>query len=622
MTTPTKLNGVTSCLKIDDIDMHTYGLIVTQINNPVPTARQVTATVDGLDGDLDFTKNIGPRVMSLSGSIIGNDHADLMANVDLIKSFFRLRQNGRNLSLIFQDQTDRYWTVRYLGGLQITPNGLWMYSRTASFSLQLKCVKPYSEATSMTSESIWLHCLKDKILTYAGTVKTPLNVELTPRAYLNLLEKDAGACNEDNTLWAYTNATGSDDTTRIYGAKAPKVTRTAGGIFSCEKSLTLSAAVIDVTKNYVFGAYGFFAGAEGTKNLTLKAVVTGGTSKTSAFQETYFGWGFAFLKVSAANMTGASAILFQVENAGNDASFNIDGCFIYEITAAEFSDATFFPPPYMSEPSGDDYVPPKNPEITLHRSRNIVPWQNGEYTSADWGGDAGVNTENFGVVSDPFGGTDKCFLYRTLVTTGAKILLSPKIYLTGGKTYRITFDYYIEYATAAYSVNLNFTGYADNDSDAGSNSTNAFGAAGSAWATVQATYVTLKAVNYCRIRIVNESDVAVKLYIKNIQIVEEITPAEAYASYDKPNTKKLAYTGSIDANDSLIIDSDKITADFYDHSALTISNAMSALLMSPLFLEPGTNTLRYQDARKTSATPETESCGAVTAKLNYRKRFL
>jgi phage-related protein len=625
MTTPTKLSGAASTIKIDGTDLHTYGMIVNVVSNPVPGSRQVTVSVDGLDGDLDYTKNIGPRTISLSGSIIGNNHSDLVANIDYIKSFFRLRENGDNLQLIFQDQTDRYWTVRYLGGLQVAPNGLWMYSKTASFSLQLKCVRPYSEATSMTSESLFLHCLKDKIITYAGTIRTPLNIELIPRFYENILEKDAGDCNQDNTLWAYTNATGSDSTTyKIYGTRSVKVTRTAGGVFSVQKSLTLSTSIIDVTKNYVFGAYGYFDGAQGTKNCTLKATITGGNSQSSAFQTTYFQWGFAFVKISAAQMAGASAIYFKVENDGTDANFYIDGCFAYEITAAEFSDATYFPPPYMSDPSGDDYAPPKNPIITLHRSRNVVPWQNGEYTAADWGGDSGVPANNCGVVSDPLGGPDKCLLFRTAASAGSFILLSPKIYLTGGKTYRITFDYYLEYTSGAIggiSVFANFYGYADGDNYTDSCTSN-FGAAGSAWATKQLTWATLKAVNYCRIRIVNENDVGVKFFIKNIQIVEEIAPAESYAAYDKPDIKNATYTGTLDQNDSLIIDSDKVVADLYDHSALSVANAMANLVMNPLLLEPGTNTLRYQDARKTAAAPESESCGSIMAKLDYRARYL
>jgi hypothetical protein len=391
--------------------------------------------------------------------------------------------------------------------------------------------------------------------------------------------------------------------------------------------LTLDAAHIDVTKNYVFGAYAYFDGAQGTKNLTLKAYIGYGVPSltvSAAFQETYFGWGFAFVKISAAQMVGAVSIQFSVENSGADAIFYVDGCFVYEITAAEFSDATFFPPPYQSEPAADDYVPPKNPQITLHRSRNIVPWQNGEYVSTDWDGDFGATVSNFGVVSDPFGGADKCLLYRIVAGTGSMIVLSPKIYLTGGKTYRITFDYFLEYTSAASGASLymNINEYCDHDWYTGGGDNNTFAAIGSAWATIQKTLTIVKSTNYCRVRIANNNNVGVKFYIKNIQIVEEIAPAEAYAAYDKPNMAKAAYTGTLDLMDSLIIDSDKVTADVYDHSALTVTNAMSTLLMSPLFVEPGTNTLRYQDARKTSATPETESCGAVTAKLNYRKRFL
>jgi len=592
MTTPTKLNGVTSCLKIDDIDMHTYGLIVTQINNPVPTARQVTATVDGLDGDLDFTKNIGPRVMSLSGSIIGNDHADLMANVDLIKSFFRLRQNGRNLSLIFQDQTDRYWTVRYLGGLQITPNGLWMYSRTASFSLQLKCVKPYSEATSITSETVFLSCLGHKTINNAGTMRTPLNVQLCPRVYTNQIPQ---------TFTALLNCTMSDDSTNfLYSTKSKKASRTAGGAFKSGEWFTG-----DATKYYVCGAYAY---TPTTMACVLAIRTVGGVDVTSAFEVQSEQWNFTFFKVQPSNISGSSETILMVENDGSNAWMSIAGLFMYEITAAEFADATFVPPPFIASA----FVPPKNPSLSLHRSINIFPSENGEYVTANWSG----NTEKMSIVSDPFGGSDKCLLFRS--TSGATVN-SPIMYVTGSKYYKLSFDYFVESVNTSQGILVKFLEYIDGKIIPNS-AYFSYMAAGTAWATQQTERQATKASMELRLSLKADSDV--KIYIKNIQLVRAAAMSEAFDTYRKPDIVETTYTGTINDKDDLTIDSDKVTADFYDNSALTTENAFNKLALEPLYLEPGVNTIRYTDARKGAALPEAESCGAVMAKLNYRKRFL
>jgi predicted phage tail component-like protein len=622
MTTPTYLSGATCTLKIDGVDLHSMGMLVTNISNPSPQARESCFQIPGRDSDFDFTKRYGTRVMTISGNIVGNSSSNLKTHIDELKAYFRLKKNAGTFQVIFQNQTDRYWTCRFQS-FDVAAVANWFLDHTAVFTLVLKCVKPYAEATSMTSENILLHCLQNKKITYAGTVSAPLNIEISPRYYPNILEYQNFGINEDYTKWDYTNASGSDYTiNKIFGANSTKVSQTAGGAYDCHKAITLGASSliqIDVTQNYVFGAYMVGTGIPNTSALK---VTTNLATYSSSFSPGLNMWHFTYIKLTAAQMVGVISVTMSIENAGENAHIYIDGCFIYHITAAEAADTSYVPPPYNGEdtnPGGTYWKPPKNPIIKLHASKNIFPLENGDYDATEWA----LDTDSISAFDDPFGGEDRTFLIRDNTVLDKGDTGSPPFYLTGNKYYKISFDYYFDVPEGhACGAFVGIDQYVGSGNIGVGAEILLIYAKTNTWTTRQFELQTYKSTEYGKLifGITNG-----KFYIKNIMIVEEAAQGEAFDSYVKPNISSVAYTGTIngtDHNDSLIINSDRMTADYLNGTTLANSNGMASLVLDPLYLEPGSNIVRYQDSRFGDSAPELESCGAVQAKLNYRARYL
>lgn len=607
MSRPTILTGATQTISIDGIDMKEYGMLVTGVDNPLPQVRESTMSIPGRDGDFDFTRHYGGRIMTISGYVTGDSHSGLMANLDSLKAFFRLRENGSTFKVIFQDQSTRYWTSRYAGGFSPNFQAPWMYGRAVNFSLTLYCVKPYAEATTVTTANWFLHCLQNRSISYAGSLRTPLAINLKPRVYANLQEAANGPSSEGD-YWNEVNCTSSTDTTRIYGAYSVKLTRSTAAPFYATSNYVCGS---DVTKNYVIGGYiyGF-----NDSHVTLQAMANSSVVASSAFgQVPAYGWGFAFVKVTAAMLTATSGLMMRVYDDGGDASILVDGLFCYEITAAEAADSTYFPPPYMSDTAGDDYVPPKNPKLLLCRNINIAPIKNG--VNPGWV----QSPEKVTMVADPFGSDDMCFLYSTASPVSQDVY-SPVMYLTGGKTYKISFDYYVEHFTGTQAY-VGFSGFVEGGLVSNQITWIVAYAAGTGWATYQAKHTAGMAEAEGRI-FFGAYDGVVRIYVKNIMVVEAVTPADAYDAYVAPDQGDAEYTGTFDDGDNLILDNDRMTAYKQDFSTGLSTNGLINLVSDRLCIEPGTNVLRYLDARAGAAAPEAESCGGMYATVSYRARYL
>jgi phage-related protein len=617
MSYPIKLASAPTCVTVDGVDLHYMGMLVSNVRMSPPPAKESSFQIQGRDGDFDFTRTYGSRTMTLSGTIIGNSNSDCLSNIDAVKKYFGLKKNCASIKVIFINQSDRYWTCRFQS-MDIGSVGLWWSGHSAAYTLTLKCLKPYAEATSITSEEIFLHCLQNKIIDYAGTIRTPLNIEISPRYYRNIIEYQYPDINEDYTKWSYSNASGSDDTSEnVWGDNCIKVTRSSPGAFLCYKSIALGSSYltqIDITKNYVFAAY---AKASTDENIQLK-VVTNLASHTATFGATSTGeWNMAFVKLTAAQMVGVTSVELQIQDNGTDSEFYVDGAFIYFITAAEAADDDYFPPPYGGASGFSDWMPPKNPALKLHAGKNIFPIENGNYIAADWTGD----TDYCGSFEDPFGGDDRVFL--CFDSEGSSAVYTPPFYLTGGKYYKISFDYHLDISEGVSGeANIYLARRLGPGIDIGQNLLAYPSAKTTAWQTVQIEVRPTKATEYAHFKF---ETVYSRLYIKNIMVIEEAEQGETFESYQKPSISSASYSGTLDGDshgDTLTINSDRMVADLYDDAELTISNGMANLTMEPLFLEPGINVLRYSDARLGAAIPEAQSCGGVRAKLSYRKRYL
>jgi hypothetical protein len=599
MTTPAKLNGAPSCVTIDGIDLHSFGMIVNNISNPVPGVKSVTSSVPNRDGDMDFSKFYGSRSITLSGSIMGDTNAQLLENIDHANTYFRLRKNGQSVKIVFQNQTDRYWTCKYTS-FQHAPIGLWKTGHIVSFTLNLKCVKPYAEATTITSESFLLNSLRNKKISYAGTLPAPITLELTAKPTVNLFP---------STWFVINNATRSTDSTnKIYGANADKATRTGTDLYRLGDSFP----AFDKTKNYVVGVYAF---ASSPMYAHLQVQIIGGPDIIVPFVSNYSNqWHFAFAKVSSEQMATATNFYTWVEeDAGSSNSwFTLDGYFIYEISAAEYADANYVPPPFV----GSSSPAVASPRVKLHKSINIFPLENGEYVAANWAGLAST-TQRMSAANDPLGGSDRCYLFSSPLTTES-LVYAPPFFISGGKYYKISFDYFVE-KIGASPVLINMSHFVESVGLVFPVSF-AFAQETSVWATQ--TY-ELQSVSAAQsIRLVFSCSSTCKFFIKNIQVVEAAASGEAFDAYQRPDASETSYVSTLDADDSLVIDTDKFVGDLFDASAGTLANAMASLNIGSMLLQPGYNCLRYSDARVGAATPETASAGAVAAKISYRARYL
>jgi predicted phage tail component-like protein len=614
MTTPVKLNGAMTTVMVNGIDLHTMGMVVNQVQKSPPAARDSSLQINGKDGDFDFTNRYGARTIVISGVVVGDSNPDCASRIDAIKSFFKLKDNKGAFQVVFQNEADRYWTCRYQS-LEITGYTSWLFSHSVLFSLVLKCVKPYAESTSFIVSNLFLHSQKDVKIANYGTYDTPFMLKMSQRFYPNLLESVRGETSEDYTLWTFDNATGSDETTiKVYGAGSIKTTRMIAGAYYATINVT---PAIDTAKYYIIGvsclSYPASTGA-------LEAVITGGTNLSTPLSLTGLqNWSFAFLKISPDDLAGMTDVEFRVSNDGTADHFFIDGAFIYEITEDEYDDDDYFPPPYQSDTAGDDFVPPANPSLILHRNKNLYKCINGDTTGWEEIADGEVST-----ICDPYNINEKCLLISTKANYDA--CKSGIIYLTPGKYYQFTFDYYIENMSGTFDIA--FRGYSCETGDVyyrtlakiTGPAENLFWTNTSGSETIN--FLIPFDVNAVRLFIYQDGAGYGKIYIKNIQIVEVSAIDDAAVGYQKPDIKKITYTGSIADKDTLIIDNENFVANYFLYASNSVGNGLAALSGESLVLAPGENTLRYEDFRLSSSNPETASCGSIKCAISYRARYL
>ena len=109
-------------------------------------------------------------------------------------------------------------------------------------------------------------------------------------------------------------------------------------------------------------------------------------------------------------------------------------------------------------------------------------------------------------------------------------------------------------------------------------------------------------------------------------VAEADSQTDDYDTFVDPDQVTAEYDNTLEENDSLHLDMEKLTAQFHDWSGGasggTTENAMNNFLGDRLTLKPGSNYLRYLDARSGATNPETESQGGINVKLNYRARYI
>lgn len=620
MSTPSKLNGIQPSITIDGTDLHTMGMIVEDYSNSAPRVRSASIQIPNRDGDFDFSESLEPRTITISGSIIADNHTQLKSNIDELNKFFRIRENGKPLKLVFQDQTDRYWSVKYDGEFDIRYNGKWSLSKTARFSLKLKCIKPYSEAVSVTSHSFPLHIFNAKEINYTGTVKTPISLTLKTKKLINLVDQ----ANSENVS---ENGTGSwnpnnsvpfiDEDTKVYGNSSIKISQYQLGTYSADVNTGLGAS-------NTAGRYFVFGGTIKTdpnKEAFLKVVMVGGNNLQASESSGSDGiWKSLFIKLQPSDFTNASRADIRIESISNDvlSKIFVDGLFAYEITAAEYADSNYVPPPYVSETENYTYwVKPKNPEINIFNNINLWPLRNGEIGTGVWS----HNTDaNFASIPDPFDSGQKCLSFAFNAATQVSL---PYIFTFGAGYYKFSCDCFCEGLVGGdeigvYSVTRMEGAEDDIIFD------NIFRTTATTW--TQKSDNVIPAFSRTKLYLVVWAELTspkhVKFYMRNIQFCKVNNPELPAPEYNTPSILESKWTGTLGENETLHIDYSTLTAKRYNNQSVSYENGITQLAGNQLQLSPGTNFIRYTDAREGATNPEKESSGIIDCILSYRARYL
>jgi phage-related protein len=628
MATPARLSGATAWVKIDGVDLHTYGVIVRSVSNPPPPAVDVSVQVAGRDGDFDFTKSYGSRVITLQGQIIGDTHAQLVTNIDGLRSMLRLSGRGGSFQVIFQDQTDRYWTCRYQGGLTVKMTGIPLVSRTCDFSMQLKCVKPYAEKTTVTTEAVTLNALQQKAIVYAGSVASPLNVKINDFPVQNLLENMDANASDNYAKWIAANATASDDaSTYVYGTKSIKATRSAAGQFTL-RNLSNLMSVCSTSKYYLVACH-VKCGSGGTRS--VNAYTNLGTIKSCALSVAGSGdWEHGFVKIGPTELAGVTSLRIYIVHDGTNGSFNIDGAGVYEITAAQYADASFYPFPFLNLGTAVNVT---YPQLRLSKNANLQRYGHGDSIADWWDGQNGAGayaTRGLFVVPDPFEPGRQCIMASKYGTSVYEINYAPDVYIQAGKYYTVSLDYWIEHVSGGtcyvvmntvserqdwgYVMVPNLTLVAESSKSAAPG-----------WITVHGQMLSTVFGFLGRLSIEGGAVGAeYRIYVRNIIVSQSDSADAVYPAYVKNEEQWMRSSDTLESGDSLSFDSERLSILKHDWSARSASNAMSGFTGGPLVLEPGTNYVRYIDKRDQYKRDlmDSKGSGIASAVLSYRERYL
>jgi len=615
MTTPAKLSGAATSVTIDGNDLHEYGVVVLNVDNPTPQAKESVIEIPQKDGSFDFTGNYGTREMTISGKIIADTHTQLLSNIDLLKKLLRLKKNKKPFEVIFQDQSDRYWTCRYSGGIDISYNALWKIAKTASFNLPLICTKPYAEKTSLTTVTQFVHIFRRKEIDYSGTYPTPIALRLYTRFYKNIVEQARGDFSESNDSgeWNYGSNCAiakTDAGDVMYGTYKIRLTQSAGGQYygGCTIEADGSFEFIDKTKYYV--ACGYIYIGEGITY--MRAGTDIGLMTSNVIQVTSARWYKVWAKVQPSDMTGASWFRLYFWHDGTASQLDIDGVMLCEITQTEYDDSDYIPPPYQTDPTGDDFIPPKDPIIYLHSSYNVYPYKNGEGFD-NWQ----LPITWLSECVDPFG-EEGIILQHS--SDSASNSFSPKIFIEPFQYYQISFKFFIpvlesggtvKFIIRELSETIEGTSLKDSEDSQTKNTE---------WGSYEKQILSTECSHTLHFIINTAAGTETVVYIKDVMIEKQPNQYQDFSDYKEPDKKFIAYTGTLEQFDEVIINTDRMTASLHDWSAHDVLNAIGNTDINRLILSPGKNELRYSDDRGENGGMG--SCGGMYVDITYRERYL
>lgn len=584
-TTPAKLSGMAAIVKIDGIDLHSFGMIVNRVDNPVPSVKQSMLSIPGRHGDLDFANRYGPRSITLSGAIIGDTTAQLLSNLDELNSWLRLRENRDSMQLIFQNQTDRYWRVRYEGVFNISNLGPFHIGAIVNYSIQFKCIAPYAEAVALTTATDY-HLIAGTPLSinYAGNVPAPLNYSLRTFRPSNL----AVDFTEATTDWTPSANCGiSAPTSPIYGTKCLLLEPTDGAAFNATHDVELSGGSI-------ISAWVMSSISE-TRDFKLEYETDSPGGVLSSYLSSVVAdrWYRLQIQVPDGHASGGTYERINIHVGAGNSGVDVfwDGLMIRSISDDEVEDEDFFEIPVTREDGSQVH----SVDPTLILSRGINKLRN---SFLDW------TLSSAGLSYSPEEDVN-CIVIPPLSTA-----TSPMFPVMQTREYTLVFWVY-----GGIDVDINLYGDVTIGLVISSDSYSA------AIGAVEKKTVTFTVpAGYYYAEVIMTNNIGNFTFVSKVMLVES---SASTSSHFEPDIVENGYTCSLDGQ-RIAFDTKNWSgaytteADGETASAFSVMDANS----EPLYLKPGTNELYYLDKRVGIADPDTVASGAVTISYSYRKRYL
>lgn len=139
-----------SVLTLDGVTPMSLGMgVFRRTQRPILSSTVDTiVTVPGMHGAYDFGATMGPKQFELECAFFAKNHIELQQRVSALAAFL-LDGDGRprTMSIIFANQPDRQYMVRYSGDLQID-----RISGLGTFTLPFTAFDPFAYSTYNSTE--------------------------------------------------------------------------------------------------------------------------------------------------------------------------------------------------------------------------------------------------------------------------------------------------------------------------------------------------------------------------------------------------------------------------------------------------------------------------------------
>ncbi|WP_392454804.1 phage tail domain-containing protein [Chryseomicrobium aureum] len=154
-------------IHLDGIEIGDFGLSLKDAaDHPMAAVtRDRLTTVDGRNGVLDFGMDSGPILFGLRLQSVTDDEYELQEILRRFTNFLKDEYgNAREMPLVFGYEPDKFYTVRYQGGIVPTRD----VRVIGYFVLNLLCAEGYAKAIVSSQDVTW----GNEELTFASTTYT------------------------------------------------------------------------------------------------------------------------------------------------------------------------------------------------------------------------------------------------------------------------------------------------------------------------------------------------------------------------------------------------------------------------------------------------------------------